>query len=266
MKKRDDGEMKKSRIILIFLIIAGLAVFNFPFERHYVAPILMYHKIDKEESLKNKLAVSPETFERQMNFLSRNKYNVISLRQFVDLVKAKKMIPKNTVVVTFDDGYENNYREAFPILKKYNIPATIFIITDFIGKPGYMSRAQLKELSDSGVISIASHTVHHPVLTKIGLEQVKKEVKESKAMLEELVAKPVELFSYPLGAFDKDVRQEVIRAGYLGAVATNPGKNYPSNDVYVLKRMRIAENAANMFIFWVQISGYYTFIKEHRDD
>lgn len=256
----------RKRIIVFVFIIASLIVLDFQVRKHYVVPILMYHKIDRVESLKSGLSVSPEAFEKQMSFLFRNKYNVVSLRKFLGLAVGKRAIPKNTIVITFDDGYENNYTEAFPILKKYNLPATIFIITDFIGNPGYMNREQLKELSDSGIITIASHTVHHPVLTKIGAAEAKKEIKESKAMLEELLARPIELFSYPLGAFDAGVRQEVMSVGYLGAVATNPGKNYPNNDIYALKRMRISENAGNMFVFWAEVSGYYTFIKEHRDD
>lgn len=256
----------KRRVIVIVSLIIGLAVFNFGVQKQYVTPILMYHKIDKAESRKGKLAVSPEVFEKQMSFLARNKYNVISLQQLIGLIKNKEKIPHNTVVITFDDGYENNYSAAFPVLKKYNLKATIFVIADFITKPGYMTEAQLKELSDSGLITIASHTFTHPVLTKIDAQAANYEITQSKDALEVIIKKPVKLFSYPLGAFNEAIRAAVIKETYLGAVATNPGKKYPKDDIYALKRMRIAENAGNMFIFWVQTTGYYTFIKEHRDD
>lgn len=256
----------KKRILALILIITALAILGLPVSKHYVVPILMYHKIDREESLKNKLAVSPETFQRQMAFLSRNKYNVISLQKLAGLLKNKEKISHNTVVITFDDGYENNYLRAYPILKKYNLPATIFIIADFIGTPGYMNEAQLKELSGSGLIAIGSHTMKHSVLTKIGGDMLESEVSGSKAFLEEKVGGNVDLFCYPLGAFNEGVRKKVVSAGYISAVATNPGKNYPNDDIYALKRMRISENTANMFVFWIETSGYYTFIKEHRDD
>lgn len=256
----------KKWIIIIVAIVSGLALLGLPVRKHYVVPILMYHRVDKEEALKSKLAVSPQVFQKQMSFLARNKYNVIALGQLSSLIKAKSKIPQNTVVITFDDGYEDNYLQAYPILKKYNLPATIFIIVDFIGRPGYMNEAQLKELAQSGLITLGSHTMTHPVLTKIDENLLDKEISGSKKVLEEKTGLPINLFSYPLGAFNESVRRKVIEAGYKGAVATNPGKNYPNNDSYVLKRMRISENAGNLFIFWAEISGYYTFIKEHRDD
>ncbi|PIQ89062.1 MAG: polysaccharide deacetylase [Candidatus Omnitrophica bacterium CG11_big_fil_rev_8_21_14_0_20_42_13] len=256
----------KKKIIVLLLIIAGFFLLNIPAKQAYVLPILMYHKIDKEESLKTKLAVSPEAFEKQMAFLKRCKYNTVSLKEAVELIKAKKKIPHNTVVITFDDGYENNYTKAYPVLKKYNIPATIFVIVDFIGRPGYFTAEQVKELSGSGLVTIGSHTLEHKVLTQIDDLYLDKEIFYSKKILEVFTKKPVELLCYPLGAFNEKVRQKVIDAGYIAAVATNPGKDYPKDDIYALKRIRISENSANMFIFWAEISGYYTFIKEHRDD
>lgn len=256
----------RKRIIVFVFIIASLIVLDFQVRKHYVVPILMYHKVDKNDSLESKLAVSPQVFEKQMNFLARNKYKVISLNQLVSLIKAKSKIPQNTIVITFDDGYENNYSQAYPILKKYNLPATIFIIVDFINKPGYMTQGQLRELAQSGLITLGSHTMSHPVLSKIDEKLLDEEIAGSKRVLEEKISMPVTLLSYPLGAFSESVRRKVIEAGYKGAVATNPGKNYPSDDAYALKRMRISENAGNMFVFWIELSGYYTFIKEHRDD
>ncbi|MDP1853336.1 MAG: polysaccharide deacetylase family protein [Candidatus Omnitrophota bacterium] len=256
----------KKRMIIIVAIVSGLALLGLPVRKHYVVPILMYHRIDKEDSLTSKLAVSPQVFRKQMSFLARNKYNVIALNQLVSLIKAKSRIPQNTVVITFDDGNEDNYSQAYPILKEYNLPATIFIIVDFIGKPGYMNEGQLKELAQSGLIALGSHTMTHPVLTKIDESLLDKEISGSKKALEERTGFSVKLLSYPLGAFNESVRRKVIEAGYKGAVATNPGKNYPNDDIHALKRMRISENAGNLFVFWAETSGYYTFIKEHRDD
>ncbi|HDZ77016.1 MAG TPA: polysaccharide deacetylase family protein [Candidatus Omnitrophica bacterium] len=256
----------KKRIFMISLVIVVLVLLNIPVRSAYVAPILMYHKIDAAESLISKIAISPETFQRQMEFLYRNKYNVIPLTELIELISKGEKIPHNTVCITFDDGYENNYTKAFPILEEYNLPATIFIIVDFVGKPGYLSRRQLKELGDSKTITLGSHTSTHPVLTKIDKKYFKKEIVDSKGRLDIRVAKSVELFSYPLGAFDENVRKAVIDAGYSGAVVTNLGKDYPRDDIYALRRVRISESSANMFVFWIETSGYYTFIKERRDD
>jgi len=256
----------KKRIFTISLIIVVLVLLNIPVRGTYVVPILMYHKVDAAESLTSKLAVSPETFQRQMEFLHRNKYNVIPLIELIELMEKGGRIPHNTVCITFDDGYESNYTKAFGILEEYNLPATMFVIVDFIGKPGYLSKRQIKELANSKIIALGSHAATHPVLTKIDKKYLKKEIVDSKDKLDTRVAKPVELFSYPLGAFDENIRKVVMDAGYSGAVATNPGKDYTKNDVYALKRVRISESSANMFVFWVEASGYYTFIKERRDD
>ncbi|MFQ5680788.1 MAG: polysaccharide deacetylase family protein [Candidatus Omnitrophota bacterium] len=249
---------------LVVFIAAGL--FSGPVKRAYVLPVLMYHRVDGQQSLVSKLAVSPRAFERQMRFFSRHRYNVISLKNAVGLLKDGEKIPAKTVVITFDDGYEDNYSTAFPILKKYNIPATIFVIVDFIGHKGYLNEQELRELAAHPLITIASHTLSHRVLTELSPRERKDEIYRSGRLLEKKIGRSVELFSYPLGAFDPAARRMVISAGYLGAVATNPGKDYPRHDIYALKRLRISENCGNMFVFWAETSGYYTFIKEHRDD
>ena len=129
--------------------------------------------------------MSPESFERQMRFLRERKYNIVSLEELTDLIKNKKKIPPMTVAVTFDDGYLDNYTHAYPVLKKYNIPAAIFVVINRIGKhlvnDDYMSWSQIREISESGLITIGSHSMSHPNLSEISLEeQLKEEILESK--------------------------------------------------------------------------------------
>ena len=121
-----------------------------------------------------------------------------------DLIRNKRKIPPKTAAVTFDDGYLDNYTQAYPILKKYNIPATIFVVINRIGKhmgnDDYMSWAQIKELSESGLITIGSHSMNHPNLSEIESEQeMESEILESKNILEESLGRKVDLFSYPFG-------------------------------------------------------------------
>ena len=94
--------------------------------------------------------------------------------------------------------------------------------------------------------------------------EISHQINDSKRILEKRLAAEIEEFSYPEGRFTDKIRQEVIDAGYSVAVATNPGKDYPDDDVFALKRLRISENSRNMFVFWVETSGFYTFMKEHR--
>lgn len=257
--------MKKRFAVISGVFIAILVAGNLFLRSIYVVPILMYHSVDKTSDKENRLVVTPENFKRQMEFLKRNRYNVISLNEVVDLLNSKKRIPRKTACITFDDGYENNYKYAYPVLKKLGLPATMFVMTDFIDKPNYLTSKEIKEMSE-GVIAIGSHTKAHFWLgDKDNPDRAREEISRSKQILEEVTKKRVNLFSYPGGGFTKATRELVIDAGYKGAVATNPGKKYPKHDAYALKRLRISRNCNNLFVFWIETNGYYTWIKEHRD-
>ncbi len=164
------------KIFLLFLvaIILSFAVYLSMLLRHYTVPILMYHYIDSGEAKKSRLGVSPEVFEKQMRFLKIHKYNVLPLEKIVELIKAKKLIPRKTVAVTFDDGYSNNYTYAYPVLRKYNLPAAIFVVMDRIGthlgNDDYMDWQQIQELSSHGLIAIGSHTLTHRNLSEVKSE------------------------------------------------------------------------------------------------
>ncbi|MFC1646553.1 polysaccharide deacetylase family protein [Candidatus Omnitrophota bacterium] len=151
--------------ILFLLLILGFGLFL----RHiYLKPVLMYHYIvDTDLAEKDKRIVRPRTFEQQMSFLKVNEYNVISLEEFAVYLREKKQVPRNTVVLTFDDGHLDNYEEAYPILKKYGLKATMFVIVDSLDKPNFVTKKQIVEMSNSGLITIGSHTLgerHLPYL------------------------------------------------------------------------------------------------------
>lgn len=264
---------KPKKIILTVLAALGVSfgVWIGILVCHYTPPILMYHYINDEEPSRSKLGVSVKSFERQMRFLKEHKYNVISLEEFVTLIKNGRRLPLKTVIITFDDGYLDNYTNAYPILKKYNLPATMFVVIHRIGRhmgnDDYMSWQQIEELSNSGLITIGSHSINHPNLSEVASEgNLKYEIFESKRILEERLKRKVNFFSYPFGGMNTKARELVILAGYTASVATNLSKYYSHNDIYALKRLRISENCKNLFVFWVETSGLYTYIKEHRDD
>ncbi|MCX5714859.1 MAG: polysaccharide deacetylase family protein [Candidatus Omnitrophica bacterium] len=115
------------------------------------------------------------------------------------------------------------------------------------------------------MISIESHTLGPEPLVDIKEDkELRSQIFDSKKILEKKLGAAVNVFSYPGGFFTPYIRQLVIDAGYKAAVATNPGQNYPIDDVYALKRLRISENSKNVAIFWLESSGFYTFIKEHK--
>lgn len=259
---------KRRRLIVIFVIILiSASALVKSIRPHYVAPILMYHSVSQSPSPENRLAVSVKTFERQMHFLKTHHYNVVPLEQLAGLIKEKKKVPWHTLAITFDDGYKDNFVYAYPILKKYTLPATIFILVNEVGRAqnDRLSWDEIRDMQNSGIIVFGSHTLNHPYLPEVSSDaQVKKEIFESKRILEEKLNKKIVLFSYPAGRFTPKIKQLVMDAGYYFAVATNPGKKIPNDDIFALKRLRISQNADNLFVFWIETSGFYNLIREHR--
>jgi len=257
---------KKLILGLVIIILGVLLLANF-FRQQYVAPILMYHYVTPFFHKGDPLAVSPLTFERQMQFLKNHHYNVVRLGELGNLIRGRKKIPPKTVVLTFDDGYKNNYTYAFPVLKKYDLPATVFLIVDEIARPqdDRLNWEEIKDMGDSGLIEFGSHAIGPGLLTDIASEEeLRRQISGSRIILEERLGRKVTAFSYPEGRFNDKIRRMVIDAGYLSAVATSPGRDYPDDDLFALKRLRVSERSANLFIFGVQVSGFYTFMKEYK--
>jgi len=255
--------VRKTKLIavVILVVIAGClaAIYS---KTAYVVPILMYHSIDHNDKA-TKLSVSPESFARQMEFLHKNHYNVVPLVKVLSYIQKKEKPPRNTIAITFDDGYDNNYQYAYPLLKKYNMPAAIFIIVNSVGKPGFLSWKEIREMSDSGIITIGSHTMTHLWLLGSDVPAIKKEIADSKAILEKKLGKRVDLFCYPMGAFNARSKKAVEDAGYACAVSTNP----PSapTDRYAIKRVKISRSSDNMFIFWAETTRFYSLFKRRKE-
>jgi peptidoglycan/xylan/chitin deacetylase (PgdA/CDA1 family) len=150
-------------------------------------------------------------------------------------------------------------------LKRYGLAATVFVIVREIGRPDRLSWDEIKEMQDSGLIVFGSHAIGPEPLINIKSEQeLRNEIFDSKRILEEALGRPVNIFSYPGGRFNAETRELVIEAGYTLAVTTNPGKRYPNDDIFALKRLRISATSDNLFVFWLESSGYYNFMREHR--
>lgn len=260
---------KRKALITLSGVIILLSVFSVNFiQGKYVLPIVMYHSVNPVTRPEIRLLiVSPETFQRQIRFLKSHHYNVLPLKSVATLIKERKKIPSKTIAITFDDGYKDNYIYAFPILKKYHLPATIFIITNEVGRSDRLSWDEIKEMQDSGMITFGSHTLGpEPLINIKSQEDLKKQIFDSKKILEEKLNSRIDAFSYPEGRFNDKIKQLVADAGYKLAVAGNPGKKFANDDIFALKRLRISANANdfNMLVFWIETSGYYNFIREYR--
>ncbi|MGP1585824.1 MAG: polysaccharide deacetylase family protein [Schwartzia sp. (in: firmicutes)] len=200
--------------------------------------VLNYHKID---NMNISLSVRPEDFERQMKFLVEHNFHTITPQEmYAALVEGKKL-PENPVLITLDDGYLDNYTNAYPILKKYGLKATIFVITGFMdrGQPGYFTWGQAAEMEASGLINIESHTVTHSSLTDLNEEQLRQEITASKADIERRLGKQVDFLAYPTGTYNLHIAAIVKEAGYKGAFTVHYGNVDQKSNLYALERVPI---------------------------
>lgn len=216
-------------------------------------PVIMYHYVenvrDKRDLVRIKLNVTPALFESQLQKLENNHYHSYFARDIPAIVHHQIDLPEKPIVLTFDDGYEDFYTTAYPLLKKYQMKATVYVMANFLGKRGYLSAGQLQTLSQSGLVEIGSHTLDHPDLKALKIDQARKEIVENKIKLEELFHIPIVSFAYPYGSFNKDIAELVRKAGYTSAVSVVPGLNQSEDNLFYLFRLRpgIFETNANYF-------------------
>ncbi len=204
-------------------------------------PILMYHHIrnyiNPEDKVGTNLSVSIQDFAAQLDLIKSRGFTTIT---FNDVDAGN--IPEKAIILTFDDGYSNFYENAYPELKKRDMEAVAYIISNFIGKDGYMTTDQILEIDKSG-IEIGDHTLSHSDLSKISAEKEKNEVERSKVILEEILNKKLASFCYPSGKYNSEVMKIVESAEFKYAVTTKPGiSNFVS--AFDLNRYRVNNNTS----------------------
>lgn len=212
-------------------------------------PILAYHKVGDVKEL---YSVAPGEFEKQMAYLAEHGYTAISLAELTAHMTTGRPLPAKPVVITFDDGYADNYRAALPIMERYGMKATIFIITDFVGEEPYLTWDEIRAMSAGGM-EIGSHTLAHRALPKLPPAEQLRDVTASKEGLEWRLDKPVVFLAYPFGRFDADTVAALRRAGYKGACSTLIGLNRPGDDMYALKRISISRSRWGMLDFRLRL-------------
>jgi len=215
-------------------------------ESIYSIPILMYHEItdlDKISSLSKRIQhtyiVSTDRFESQIKFLSDNGYIPISLKQLVDYINGNlEDLPARSVIITFDDGFRGNYEYAFPILEKYEMTATIFIVVNKIDKEFMLTWKQLRAMQSRGM-SIQSHTMNHLLLSKLDLKATREELFRSKEIIEQRIGEKVSFISLPNGDYNRYYEAVASDAGYLGGCSSMFGYNNKNTNPFFLKRIAI---------------------------
>jgi len=246
----------------LFIIIFGF--YFLWLSPRYSVPILTYHSFDYGKGL---LSVAPENFERQMRYLKDKGFNVIPLGELVAGIKNKRKFAHNTVVITIDDGYANNFTNAYPILKKNGFPAIIFLITNNIGtNAAFLNWDEVGEMSKHK-ISFGGHTKNHVYLPSVVKKDILwDEIAGSKKAIEEHIGISVDYFCYPLGGFTEEAERLIEKAGYKGACVTNRGDDIPYRyKVYELDRISVRNgnpyfsfsNLVAPIRFRAKLSGFY---------
>jgi len=229
-------------------------------------PILLYHRIDDIDA-RTTLCVPPQRFQEHMAWLSENSYNVVSLSDIVSHKKGKVKLPAKSVAITFDDGYLDNYTNAFPVLKKYGFGATIFLPAKFIGGESEWDRSpswptaklmdwhQIKEMSANG-IAFGSHSMTHLRMSKPKfIFRLYKEIGLSKKILEDKLKKKIDFFSFPFGKYNAAVKLFVRAFGYKGACIVK-GQLRDDSDPFRMKRIEINTQNSPLENFIKAVTAY----------
>ena len=218
-------------------------------------PILMYHSIS--ESNGNTLRVPANEFDQEMKWLKDHHYYTLSDKEAYRVLSKNEVPTKKIVWITLDDGYRDNYTNAFPTLKKYHLKATINLITDQIknGQANKLTMDQIKEMQASGLVSFGSHTVSHSDLAALSPSAQYDELKQSRTWLNKNLHQNTIYACYPAGKHNADTLAATKRAGYKLATTTIPGLANNEGGLYGLSRVRVEPN--------LSLSGFQSLLENN---
>jgi peptidoglycan/xylan/chitin deacetylase (PgdA/CDA1 family) len=203
-------------------------------DQYQTVPILCYHRFGNGSGGGGKMIVSEANFAAQLDWLERNDYHVIRLERLVDFLAGRTALPRRSVVITIDDGYESVYRYALPLLRKHGYPATLFVYTDFIGAGNEaLTWPQLQEMAASGLIDVQAHSkTHRNLIERAPSENdaqyrqaLESEVRPPRELLERKLGLPVREYAYPYGDANDLVLDVLSRQHFQLGVTVTPGGN-----------------------------------------
>lgn len=229
----------------------------------YHVPILGYHRVGEMQG-GHVPTVSPQSFERQLTLLSRHRVRVLSLEALVEYLDRQQPVPRRSVAITFDDGYEETCTIAWPLLKRFGFPATVFVTPSEVGLPGFATWEQVVQMSRNG-LTIGSHTMHHSYIPLVSEDRLSEELVESKRVIEEQIGRVVQFLSYPVGGFTSQAQAIAKQAGYQAACTTNRAVSRWAVDRYALRRIKVTERDRHPLLFLAKVSGYYDLFRQLRD-
>lgn len=203
-------------------------------------PIFIYHYVenvtDQRDTIRKSLNIQPQTFDAQINTLKEAGYTFITPSEISKIERGEENIEK-PIIISFDDGYRDFYDDVFPILKKNSVKAVAYIVPGFLDHLNYMYWNQVKEISQSNLIEIGAHSVHHLSLDRLSEKDAYDEIIDSKIVLELSLGRQITTFAYPYGHFTDQTIKLVKTAGFTSAFTTISGTNSNIDDKFTLKRI-----------------------------
>lgn len=192
-----------------------------------VVPVYMYHwiKEDTGDYEYPEMMVKPSELKKQFDYIANNGYNALFASEIAKVYKYDKPI-----ALTFDDGWEDVYIHVYPLAKEYNVKFSMYVVKDLVGTPGYCTEDELREMNESGLVEIGSHTVTHRKLATLSNEEVYKELLDSKQYLKETFNIDTNVICYPSGSFNKSVVNIAKELEYEIGLAMDGGIYYSNKD------------------------------------
>ncbi len=216
-------------------------------------PVIFYHHIQPQQMAKDKgqtsISVDNGMFDLQMGYLSSHGYAAITVKQLVDALIGHSGVPAKSIAITFDDGYKDNFENAFPVLQKYHLTANLMLATGLMGGPDYLSWDQVKQMAGSGLFYFTDHTWSHYSLGKGDPAKIKFEVDTARDQIQQHTGQTVNIFTYPYGTFTPQAISFLQQDGFVGAFSTLPGTLQCDSFLMTLHRTRIGNAQLSAYGF-----------------
>lgn len=256
--------MKKFLLAMLVLALAfaGFIFWLFAREADGV-PILVYQRVNDTD--KNPTTLTVAEFDAQMKYLVDNGYHVIAPDDLLDAWQSGKSLPGKPIILTFDDGHEDIYTNVFPILQKYNMRATVFVVTDHIGMKDYLTWDVARALQAGGFVDFESHTMSYKDLTTLKGDKLWNEIYGSKQAIEWALKKPAKFIAFPEGKYSLDAEDTCKEVGFRAGFIADYGLADNDDNPYVLTRIPVAgSNNHTMLRFQLRLKGAPIFAPLNR--
>lgn len=235
---------------LIIFALLYIAIGSTASAADFKVPILLYHRLGP--AVVDSMTMTTPVFESQLQYLKDNGFTVIPLRTLVEHLRgnAPSPLPKKPVVIVEDDAHKSVYSDMYPLARKFNVPITVFVYPSAISNAKYaMTWEQLRELRDSKLFDFQSHGYWHPnfIADKKKMKpadydkSTTMQLTKSKSRLEKELGRPVEYIAWPFGAYDNDLVQRAVKAGYVSTLTITPHATTPRDSILELPRIMVTD-------------------------